>query len=298
MDGTAPTFVAATDDSSVYGSFTVGSDGEWSYTLDNDAAETQALAAGETVTETYTVELSDGSTTTVDILITGVDDGAVISDDSGEVTEDGTLVTSGTLTATDVDGTAPTFVAATDDSSVYGSFTVGSDGEWSYTLDNDAAETQALAAGETVTETYTVELSDGSTTTVDILITGVDDGAVISDDSGEVTEDGTLVTSGTLTATDVDGTAPTFVAATDDSSVYGSFTVGSDGEWSYTLDNDAAETQALAAGETVTETYTVELSDGSTTTVDILITGVDDGAVISDDSGEVTEDTTLEATAP
>ncbi|WP_368462539.1 VCBS domain-containing protein, partial [Cobetia amphilecti] len=50
----------------------------------------------ETVTETYTVELSDGSTTTVDILITGVDDGAVISDDSGEVTEDGTLVTSGT----------------------------------------------------------------------------------------------------------------------------------------------------------------------------------------------------------
>ncbi|WP_368462535.1 VCBS domain-containing protein [Cobetia amphilecti] len=296
MDGTAPTFVAATDDSSVYGSFTVGSDGEWSYTLDNDAAETQALAAGETVTETYTVELSDGSTTTVDILITGVDDGAVISDDSGEVTEDGTLVTSGTLTATDVDGTAPTFVAATDDSSVYGSFTVGSDGEWSYTLDNDAAETQALAAGETVTETYTVELSDGSTTTVDILITGVDDGAVISDDSGEVTEDGTLVTSGTLTATDVDGTAPTFVAATDDSSVYGSFTVGSDGEWSYTLDNDAAETQALAAGETVTETYTVELSDGSTTTVDILITGVDDGAVISDDSGEVTEDTTLEAT--
>ncbi|WP_368449909.1 VCBS domain-containing protein [Cobetia amphilecti] len=296
VDGTAPTFVAATDDSSVYGSFTVGSDGEWSYTLDNDAAETQALAAGETVTETYTVELSDGSTTTVDILITGVDDGAVISDDSGEVTEDGTLVTSGTLTATDVDGTAPTFVAATDDSSVYGSFTVGSDGEWSYTLDNDAAETQALAAGETVTETYTVELSDGSTTTVDILITGVDDGAVISDDSGEVTEDGTLVTSGTLTATDVDGTAPTFVAATDDSSVYGSFTVGSDGEWSYTLDNDAAETQALAAGETVTETYTVELSDGSTTTVDILITGVDDGAVISDDSGEVTEDTTLEAT--
>ncbi len=101
---------------------------------------------------------------------------------------------------------------------------------------------------------------------------------MISDDSGEVTEDGTLVTSGTLTATDVDGTAPTFVAATDDSSVYGSFTVGSDGEWSYTLDNDAAETQALAAGETVTETYTVELSDGSTTTVDILITGVDDGA--------------------
>ncbi|TCJ22164.1 hypothetical protein E0X81_18025, partial [Halomonas sp. GDM18] len=74
------------------------------------------------------------------------------------------------------------------------------------------------------------------------------------------------------------------VAATDDSSVYGSFEVAADGSWTYTLDNDATETQALAAGETVTEQYTVTLSDGSTTTVDIVITGVDDGAVISNDS--------------
>ncbi|MDH2296457.1 VCBS domain-containing protein, partial [Cobetia sp. 1AS1] len=75
-------------------------------------------------------------------------------------------------TATDVDGTAPTFEADTDDSSVYGSFSVNEAGEWTYTLDNDATETQALAAGETVTEQYTVTLSDGSTTTVDIVITG------------------------------------------------------------------------------------------------------------------------------
>ncbi|MBE2170270.1 VCBS domain-containing protein, partial [Cobetia sp. 2AS1] len=209
------------DDSSVYGSFEVAADGSWTYTLDNDAAETQALAAGETVTETYTVTLSDDSTTTVDIVITGTDDLPVITADSGAVEEDGTLEATGTLTATDADNPDLAFVAATDDSSVYGSFEVAADGSWTYTLDNDAAETQALAAGETVTETYTVTLSDDSTTTVNIVITGVDDGAVISDDSGEVTEDTTLEASGTLTATDADNPDLAFVAATDDSSVYG-----------------------------------------------------------------------------
>ncbi|QQK65190.1 hypothetical protein F8A90_14510 [Cobetia sp. cqz5-12] len=288
-------FVAATDDSSVYGSFEVAADGSWTYTLDNDAAETQALAAGETVTETYTVTLSDDSTTTVDIVITGTDDLPVITAGAGAVEEDGTLEASGTLTATDADNPDLAFVAATDDSSVYGSFEVAADGSWTYTLDNDAAETQALAAGETVTETYTVTLSDDSTTTVDIVITGTDDLPVITAGAGAVEEDGTLEASGTLTATDADNPDLAFVAATDDSSVYGSFEVAADGSWTYTLDNDAAETQALAAGETVTETYTVTLSDDSTTTVDIVITGVDDGAVISDDSGEVTEDTTLEA---
>ncbi|MDH2448969.1 VCBS domain-containing protein, partial [Cobetia sp. 2AS] len=289
------TDVVAGTQSDDYGTFSVNEAGEWTYTLDNDATETQALAAGETVTETYTVTLSDDSTTTVNIVITGTDDLPVITADSGAVEEDTTLEASGTLTATDADNPDLAFVAATDDSSVYGSFEVAADGSWTYTLDNDATETQALAAGETVTETYTVTLSDDSTTTVDIVITGVDDGAVISDDSGEVTEDTTLEASGTLTATDADNPDLAFVAATDDSSVYGSFEVAADGSWTYTLDNDAAETQALAAGETVTETYTVTLSDDSTTTVNIVITGVDDGAVISDDSGEVTEDTTLEA---
>ncbi|TCJ22853.1 hypothetical protein E0X81_17985, partial [Halomonas sp. GDM18] len=223
------------------------------------------------------------------------DDLPVITADAGAVQEDGTLEASGTLTASDADNADLAFVAATDDSSVYGSFEVAADGSWTYTLDNDATETQALAAGETVTEQYTVELSDGSTTTVDIVITGTDDLPVITADAGAVQEDGTLEASGTLTASDADNADLAFVAATDDSSVYGSFEVAADGSWTYTLDNDATETQALAAGETVTEQYTVELSDGSTTTVDIVITGTDDLPVITADAGAVQEDGTLEA---
>ncbi|WP_170877370.1 MULTISPECIES: VCBS domain-containing protein, partial [Cobetia] len=234
------TDVVAGSQSDDYGTFSINESGEWTYTLDNEAAAVQGLDAGDTVSQSCVVELSDGTTTTVDIVITGTDDLPVITADSGAVEEDGTLEATGTLTATDADNPDLAFVAATDDSSVYGSFEVAADGSWTYTLDNDAAETQALAAGETVTETYTVTLSDDSTTTVNIVITGVDDGAVISDDSGEVTEDTTLEASGTLTATDADNPDLAFVAATDDSSVYGSFEVAADGSWTYTLDNDAA----------------------------------------------------------
>ncbi|MDH2423752.1 VCBS domain-containing protein, partial [Cobetia litoralis] len=128
------------------------------------------------------------------------------------------------------------------------------------------------------------------TQNVVITITGTDDLPVITADAGAVQEDGTLEASGALTASDADNADLAFVAATDDSSVYGSFSVDADGNWTYTLDNAAAETQALAAGETVTEQYTVMLSDNSTTTVDILITGSADAApVITLADKEVTE---------
>ncbi|MDH2423756.1 VCBS domain-containing protein, partial [Cobetia litoralis] len=86
-------------------------------------------------------------------------------------------------------------------------------------------------------------------------------------------------------ATDADNADLAFVAATDGSD-YGSFEVAADGSWTYTLDNDATETQALADGQIVTETYTVALSDGSTTTVTVTITGDNDGPLIRVDADD------------
>ncbi|MDH2423744.1 VCBS domain-containing protein, partial [Cobetia litoralis] len=291
------TDVVAGTQSDDYGTFSVNEAGEWAYTLDNDAAVVQGLNDGDTVSQSFVVELSDGSTTTVDIVITGTDDLPVITADAGAVQEDGTLEASGTLTASDADNADLAFVAATGDSSVYGSFDVAADGSWTYTLDNDATETQALAAGETVTEQYTVTLSDGSTTTVDIVITGSDDAPVISTDAGAVAEDGTQKVSGTLTATDADNADLAFVAATDGSD-YGTFTVDDAGNWTYELANEAEATQALAEGQTVTEQYTVALSDGSTTTVDITITGDNDGPLIRVDADDSAAASLAEANVP
>ncbi|MFA5243027.1 MAG: VCBS domain-containing protein, partial [Sulfuricella sp.] len=69
---------------------------------------------------------------------------------------------------------------------------------------------------------------------------------------------------------------------------YGSLSVAADGSWAYNLNNSDPAVQALAAGQNVVEpTFTVALSDGSTTTVNISVTGSNDVAVISSGTGSV-----------
>ena len=64
------------------------------------------------------------------------------------------------MTATDADNAALAFVASTQ-AGAYGSLTLNAAGAWNYTL---GAAAQALAGGQVVTETFTVNLNDGSTT--------------------------------------------------------------------------------------------------------------------------------------
>ncbi|QNF20935.1 hypothetical protein FT688_14355 [Aeromonas hydrophila] len=101
---------------------------------------------------------------------------------------------------------------------------------------------------------------------------------------------------GTLTASDADNPGLTFVAG-NESRDYGRFEVGADGKWSFVL-ADNATVDALAAGQQHTEQFTVSLSDGSTTTVTITITGTDDAPVISADTGAVTEGDQTRSPAP
>ncbi|MCZ8488313.1 VCBS domain-containing protein [Vibrio lentus] len=68
------------------------SNGEWTYTVDNDGV--QYLDDNEIVTEIYTVSATDGTTNEVTITINGADDPSEITvgegdSDMGEVTEDG-----------------------------------------------------------------------------------------------------------------------------------------------------------------------------------------------------------------
>ncbi|MCZ4292379.1 VCBS domain-containing protein, partial [Hoeflea alexandrii] len=92
--------------------------------------------------------------------------------------------------------------------------------------------------------------------------------------------------SGQLVATDVDaGETSLLQWAGNAAGTYGNFVVDADtGVWSYFVNNGAAATQALAAGQTDTETFTVVVTDpqGATDTVDvtITITGTNDAPVI------------------
>src|SRR5678809_1279247 len=79
---------------------------------DRDAAHDE-LAAGQVVTDTFTVVSADGTTqaAAVTVTITGTNDAAVISTDAQAITESDVAQTvSGALTVSDVDS-AQTFVA-------------------------------------------------------------------------------------------------------------------------------------------------------------------------------------------
>ncbi|MDQ1835388.1 beta strand repeat-containing protein [Massilia scottii] len=274
----------------------------WTYTLNNAAA--QYLAAGQVASETYTVTIDDahGSTSTQDVVITitGSNDAVSITSaaQAGTMEEDtASSIASGTVSFNDVDLTdshVATF-AANANATALGTFTLAAVSEadsagsvgWTYTLNNAAA--QYLAAGQSVSETYTVTIDDahGSTSSQDVVITitGSNDALSITSaaQTGALAEDAAdSIAMGMIHFMDADLTdshIATF-AANANATALGTFTLaavsaadsaGSVG-WTYTLNNAAA--QYLAAGQAISETYTVTMDDahGSTSTQDVVIT--------------------------
>ena len=135
------------------------------------------LAEGETATDsfTYTIQLQDGSfsTATIDILVKGINDPAVLSSDVVSMTEGDTaedISTAGTLTISDVDG-PELFVAGTQEG-VYGTFAIDENGNWTYTASSAHDEFQD---GRAYGEIFFVESADGTSTFVGIEIIGTAD---------------------------------------------------------------------------------------------------------------------------
>ena len=131
---------------------------------------------------TYTIQMGNGalSTATVTLRINGVDDLAVIAgDDTGSVREEFDLTDTGTLSISDPDtGQVASFVAhdGTDPlEGDHGTLTIDADGDWIYTLDNADPEVQALTASGHLTDTITVEATDGATHDITIDIAGTNE---------------------------------------------------------------------------------------------------------------------------
>ena len=305
----APAIKARSDFSSAYGTFGITSAGVWTYTLDNNAAAVQALGDEQTLTEAFRINTVDGAEAVVTITITGTDDTNEIEGTvTGSVTEDDEEASSarGRVTVTGSAG-AIFAVKATNppQSQTYGTFTIQPDGNWTYSLDNDKSMTNALTQGATATESITIEALEGDTSVdekvVTITITGANDVAVFGAAglTGAITEDAVPnTTTGTATVTDVDGDNrfSTEVAPNDGTMLttgtgsYGSLTITEDGAWTYTLNNADPDTNALTAGQKVTDSFTIKASDGTETAVTITVTGVTDKDEIEGDvSGSVRE---------
>jgi VCBS repeat-containing protein len=224
----------------------------WSYNISE--ANLDFLAAGETVTAIFSIEVADneGGTDTQDVTITinGTNDAPVITAVNvvGNITEGTTLTDSGSITFTDVDltdrptateitksvtatqnnGSTPLALTTDQQDAIEAAFTISpatsntNNGtiNWDYTIDN--TDLDFLADGEKVTAVFTIRVNDGNGSTiaqdVTININNSNDTPVITvvDVTGDITEGSVLTDNGSITFADLDLTdLPTATEATN-----------------------------------------------------------------------------------
>ena len=149
---------------------------------------------------------------------------------------------------------------------------------------------------------------DGSNAngSIDLLFRDVNEAPVATDNAADVTEDtdpqhsGNVLTDNdgngpdsdvegdTLVVTNANGNVVSLVTPATVVGVYGTLLIAHDGSYTYTLDPANPTVQALAAGESLSETFTYEISDGSeTATANLVITinGTADAPIILQGDG-------------
>jgi VCBS repeat-containing protein len=179
----------------------------------------------------------------------------------------------------------------------HGSASVDGSGKWTYTVsDTDAVD--ALAAGEQLSDSFTVKVDDGhdgtATQVVNIDITGTNDDPFITSaaQSGIVSEGDPLhganmSATGQVTFSDVD-LSDTHTLSVSSNPAYGTASVNDAGNWSYTV-ADAGAVDALAVGQHLTDHFRVQVDDHhggfATQAVSIDILGTNDAPVITSGGG-------------
>src|SRR4029078_5046370 len=184
---------------------------------------------------------------------------------------------------------------------------------WHFTVDNSAL--QSLAGDEDVTQYYNVAIDDQhggiATQLISVTLNGVDDAPVASNDTGSANEAGGTNndTSGTVASgnvinndSDIDDAHNTlFVSAVrlgaengaggagtvgqELHGAHGFLTLDANGGYTYAVDNNDPDVQALNTGDTLTDTFTYTVSDpgGLTDTAELTVTinGANDNPTIS-----------------
>ncbi|WCD78132.1 retention module-containing protein [Pseudomonas sp. TUM22785] len=268
--------------------FTLNADGSWAFNA-GDAAY-QSLAEGETTTVTIQYIVTDEhgaqATNTLTVTVTGVNDPAILGSANVQLTEtNAPLSTAGTLSISDVDS-PNTFVAQSNVAGTYGTFNIDANGNWSFVANSAFNE---LNVGQSYSESFKVVSADGTETSVTVTINGTNDAAVLSSANVQLTETNAPVTAnGTLTISDVDS-PNTFVAQNNVAGNYGTFSIGTDGKWTFVANSAFNE---LNVGDKRTESFEVSAADGTKTSVTITINGTNDAPVGVADKITLDEDTT------
>lgn len=318
----------------MYGELQLMGDGSYLYVLDDTLDD--PIAGGVVVNEVFDLVITDdlgaSSGGTITIAITGVNDAPVVNGGTGSVIEDDADNTeSGTIVITDVDGgtsfslaiaaggTTESSMLVADDLMVegkYGDLTLNiTTGDWTYTLDNNDADTSGLAEGEMAQELINFSVNDGFGSvgfSITIDITGANDPPIVGVGVASLTEDNvpnsaaltipvvdfdnTLASAGftiLLTGT-VESLVQDMAGNWSGDGIYGSFTLNQLGEFAYILDNADSDTDALDGGDVAQEVINFSYDDGFgavASDITITITGANDLPTSADNSVDIDENT-------
>ncbi|WP_150113254.1 beta strand repeat-containing protein [Methylobacter tundripaludum] len=268
-------------------------DGQVQYDIGN---RFQELGAGQTVTDSfgYTISDSKGATASsvVNVTITGINDAAVTATDTAAVQEDLNITATGNVLSNDTDvdqGTVLSVANAGVFSGSYGSLTLLADGSYTYALDNTSLAVQSLAAGQTVTEIFDYQATDGliaTLSTLTVTITGTNDAPVTTVDTATVQEDLNITATGNVLSNDTDvdqGTILSVVDAGIFQGNYGQLTLNADGSYTYNVDNTSATIQSLGRTAQVSEHFDYTVTDGITSiasALDVYLQGTNDAPIL------------------
>ncbi len=274
-----------------YGSIALDrSTGEWTYSPDDTAIE----GLKTTDSDTFDVIVTDGiypSSTTITIDLDGANDDTVIAGDiTGSVTEDDVLSANGTLSATDLDTGDTGFVSQTDTLGTYGSLSIDTEGNWTYTLDNDSETVQALLTSQSIDEIFSVSSAGGTTQDITITVNGQNDILDITSHTLDLTE-GEGVIAGTVNDMDA-----TYTAAENQTEITG-LTFFTDGSYNFDTSDSSYDSMSEGDVQEFTFNYVVTNDDDESgeSTLTITLTGTNDLPVLVE--GESTLDATFTDTS-
>ncbi|WP_323754632.1 DUF4347 domain-containing protein, partial [Marinobacter sp.] len=243
------------DTTNTLGLVTLNPDGSFIY---DPNGKFDYLSDGESATDTFSYIAHDGTVgsnpATVTITVIGSNNAPLAADDAYAVGEgsyvSGNVITDDTGLGADSDAEGHTLQVTLVNG---GSYTAGTpvtlasgaevtfqpDGLFTY---NTNGKFQYLGAGQTATDKFTYQVSDGNggldTAEVSMTVNGTNDAATITVTATDtaVTEDdaGNTTASGTVTISDPDTGEGTLASSTAN---YGTVTVDGSGNWTYALDN-------------------------------------------------------------
>jgi VCBS repeat-containing protein len=285
-----------------YGDLTLATDGSYSYAVNNSSANVQSLGRNAVVTDTFAYTVQDAGInplqthSTLTVSISGTNDAPVVTADAAAVAEDLSVSAAGNVLANDSDVDAGDLLSVSAPGilhGTYGDLALAADGSYAYSLNNAAANVQALRGGQTVTDSFTYAATDGlasAASSLTLTVTGSNDAPVAFADMAAVKEDATVTASGNVLSNDKDvdqGTVLSVANAGTFTGQFGTLSLAANGAYTYALNNNTKAVQRLGAGQSVTEVFNYSVMDdgakplSAAATLSITIAGTNDAPVVA-----------------